>query len=68
MPAQIDKARENRLRTKAQRHNYVLRRSRSRATDAPDYGLYRLLTRSSRGIEHPATDWLTLDEVEKVLP
>jgi hypothetical protein len=63
-----EKAREVRLRNKAQRHGQVLRRSRSRSTDAPEYGKYRLYSVSkSRRIEHPATGWLTLDQIETEL-
>ena len=67
MAAPIDKARENRARTKAQRLGLILRRSHSRSEDSPDYGLYRLLSVSARGRENPQTGWLDLDGIEREL-
>ena len=64
-----DKVRENRLRRKADRLGYILRKSRRRDPDAYDYGLYGLLDVAHGGTPHPSSPMntmfdLVLDDVE----
>ena len=62
-----EKAHENRLRYRAQKAGLVLRRSPARREADPSRGKYRLYERSTRGKEHPVTEWLDLDGIEQEL-
>jgi len=57
-----EKARENRLRAKAQRQHMILTRSRRRSPDAITYGKY-FLSDLNNNLLTPNTG-LTLDEIE----
>ena len=57
-----EKARENRLRRKAGRQGYEMRKSRLRDPDATGYGTYTLTPAKGR----PRT-FKSIDEVEKFL-
>jgi hypothetical protein len=63
------KARENRLRRKAQRQGLELRRNKIRDTDAPGYGMYQLWRTSTRGLAKPVGGnvWRDLDGIERQL-
>ena len=64
-----EKVKENRLRRIADRRGYKVMKSRSRDSQAVDYGLYALINLQTGGAENPAIaqrwtcSW-TLDEVE----
>ena len=66
-----EKTREARLRRKADRVGWILRKSRRRDPEAWDYGLFALLDVQIGGTVHPqgpiSIFALTLDEVEKWL-
>lgn len=72
MAERIEKARENRLRRKAERRGFRLIKSARRAPDACDYGLYALLDPRTGGAVNPALadrwtcSW-SLDQVEDYL-
>lgn len=57
-----EKARENRLRRKAERQGYEMRKSRLRDPDATSYGTYTLITAKGQ----PRT-FRSLDAVEQFL-
>lgn len=64
------KARENRLRRKAQLFGLRLERSRRRDADAPDFGTYRLIHENTE-LVYMSGAWgrygLTLDQVAEAL-
>ena len=66
----VDKVRENRLRRMAKRQGYILQKCRRRDKLALDYGMYRLINKST-GLAwyrmFAGTDKFSLEEVERAL-